>query len=278
MRTISCNDVREALRKVILKCGVELNAPCLKVMQDAVKYESGAARFALEIMLKNADIAKKTDSPLCQDTGMAVIFAEIGQEVAFTDGFIGDALNEGVRLAYADGYFRKSVLDPLTRVNTRDNTPAIIHYEIVPGDGFKAHVMLKGFGSENMSRLFMLSPSDGLSGVENAVVRSVLEAGGNPCPPVVVGVGIGGTMEKAALMSKHALLREIDAENPDPALAELEKKLTSKINESGIGSQGFGGKLTCLGVLIEKYPTHLAGLPVAVTMQCHAVRHGSFTL
>ncbi len=278
MREISCKTITENLRKTILKCGVTLSPACLNAMKNALDNETGATRFALDIMLQNAEIAEKTDSPVCQDTGMAVVFAEIGQDVKLTDGFIGDAINEGVRRAYADGYFRKSVLDPIDRKNTLDNTPAVIHYSIVDGDGLKISVMLKGFGSENMSRLFMLSPSEGIEGVENAIVRSVAEAGGNPCPPVVVGVGIGGTMEKASLMSKHALLRETDQANPDPFLNDMEKRLTARINDLGVGAQGFGGKLTCMGVLIEKYPTHLAGLPVAVTMQCHAVRHGEFTL
>lgn len=278
MKEISCKTIVENLKNVILRCGITLSAPCLDAMREALDYETGATRFALDIMLKNAEIAEKTNSPVCQDTGMAVVFAEIGQDVKITDGFIGDAINEGVRQAYRDGYFRKSVLDPIDRKNTLDNTPGVIHYSLVPGESLKISVMLKGFGSENMSRLFMLSPSEGILGVENAIVRSVEEAGGNPCPPVVVGVGIGGTMEKAALLSKHALLRETDSENPDPYLNEMEKRLLKRINNLGIGAQGFGGKLSCMGVLIEKFPTHLAGLPVAVTMQCHAVRHGEFTL
>lgn len=278
MKEISCKTITEKLYAIILDKGVNLSPSVLSAMRDALNNETGATRFALDVMIKNAEIAEKTKSPVCQDTGMAVVFVEIGQDVKIVDGFIGDAINDGVRQAYADGYFRKSVLDPITRKNTLDNTPAVIHYSIVKGDGLKISVMLKGFGSENMSRLFMLSPSEGIEGVENAVVKSVQDAGGNPCPPVVVGVGIGGTMEKAALMSKHALLRETDSLNSDPYLADMEKRLYARINELGIGAQGFGGKLTCMGVLIEKYPTHLAGLPVAVTMQCHAVRHGEFIL
>lgn len=278
MRTLSCKLITEEVKKIILKAGVNLDADCLDIMEKALPHESGAAAFALDVTLRNARIAVKNDDPVCQDTGMAVIFISVGQEVLFTDGYIEDALNEGVRQAYNEGYFRKSVLDPIDRTNTGENTPAVIHYSIVPGDKVKIEITLKGFGSENMSRLFMLPPSAGIEGIKESVIKSVAESGGNPCPPVVVGVGIGGTMEKAALMSKHALNRKLYSDNPDAYLNELEKELTDKINALGIGPQGFGGKLTCLKVLIEKYPTHLAGLPVAVTMQCHAVRHGSIEL
>ena len=278
MRTISCKTITEEIKKIILKAGVCLDPDCLKIMEDDLPSESGAAAFALDITLKNARIAVQNGDPVCQDTGMAVVFVTVGQEVSITDGYIGDAINEGVRQAYKEGFFRKSVLDPITRKNTLDNTPAVIHYEIVPGDKLKIDVTLKGFGSENMSRLFMLTPSEGIEGIKNCVIKSVAEAGGNPCPPVVVGVGIGGTMEKAALMSKHAITRSVKSNNPDPSLDELETELTEKINALGIGPQGFGGKLTCLKVLVEKYPTHLAGLPVAVTINCHAVRHGSIEL
>ena len=233
-----------------------------------------AAKFALDIMLKNANIARESNSPLCQDTGMAVVFVKVGQEVNIEGGFISDAINEGVRQAYSEGYFRKSVLDPITRQNTLDNTPAVIHYEIVKGEKLKISVLLKGFGSENMSKLFMLTPSDGIDGIKQAVIRSVKEAGGNPCPPIIVGVGIGGTMEKAAIMSKHCLLREISSKNEDGFLDAMEEELKESINKLNIGAQGFGGKNTVFKVFIEKYPTHLAGLPVAVTLQCHASRHG----
>lgn len=278
MRTISCEQITAEIKKIILSAGVCLDPDCIDVMKKALPHETGAAAFALDVTLKNAEIAQKNNDPVCQDTGMAVVFIEAGQDVHFTDGILTDAINEGVREAYLEGFFRKSVLDPITRKNTLDNTPAIIHYSIVPGDKVKIDVMLKGFGSENMSRLFMLPPSAGIEGIKDSVIKSVAEAGGNPCPPVVVGVGIGGTMEKAAIMSKHALLRSVKSNNPDKYLDELEKELTDKINALNIGPQGFGGKLTCLKVLIEKYPTHLAGLPVAVTMQCHAVRHGSIIL
>lgn len=274
MRIIPCELIAEKVCALILEKGVSIDGECLKIMERALDYETGATRFALDVMLKNAALAKESLSPVCQDTGMVVAFIQIGQEVTVSGGFIGDAVNSGVRKAYADGYFRKSVLDPITRQNTYDNTPAVIHYEIVPGEDLKIQILLKGFGSENMSRLFMLSPSDGIDGVENAVIQTVIDAGGNPCPPIMLGVGVGGTMEKAALMSKHALLRPVSKENPDKVLAEMEKRLIEKLNSTGIGAQGFGGNLTCLGVSIEKFPTHLAGLPVAVTVQCHSVRHG----
>lgn len=274
MKIIPCKLIAEKVRALILEKGVSIDGECLKIMERALDYETGAARFALDVMLKNAALANESLSPVCQDTGMVVAFIQMGQEVRVSGGFIGDAVNTGVRQAYADGYFRKSVLDPITRQNTSDNTPAVIHYEIVPGEDLKIQILLKGFGSENMSRLFMLSPSDGIDGVENAVLQTVIDAGGNPCPPIMLGVGVGGTMEKAALMSKHALLRPVSEINPDKFLAEMEKRLLEKINATGIGAQGFGGKLTCMGVSIEKFPTHLAGLPVAVTVQCHSVRHG----
>ena len=276
MKTISVRTVTEKIREAFLDKGVHICENYLKIMENALEKEESAARFALDVMLKNARVAEKTSSPVCQDTGMAVVFLTIGQDVRFTDGFIGDAVNEGVRQAYKDGYFRKSVLDPLTRKNTLDNTPAVIHYEIVEGEVFRADIMLKGFGSENMSRLYMLSPSEGKDGVERVIAETAINAGGNPCPPVLLGVGIGGTMEKACLMSKKVLMR--DGDNPDEELRDMEKRLTDVINASGTGPQGFGGKLSCLGVKIEKYPTHLAGLPVAVTVQCHAVRHAHFEL
>lgn len=279
MKNISAAAVTEAIKAMFLKIGVSLDKGTKNALQDACESESSpAAKFALEIMLKNADIAESTNSPLCQDTGMAVVFADIGQNVYIEGGFIGDAINEGVRQAYQEGYFRKSVLDPLSRKNTLDNTPAVIHYNIVPGDSLTLAVMAKGFGSENMSRLFMLTPSEGKEGIIKAVVSALTDAGGNPCPPVIVGVGIGGTMEKAALMSKKALFRSLKSVNKSTELDILEQEIVKRINSTGIGAQGFGGKLTALAVFIESFPTHLAGLPVAVTMQCHAVRHAKIIL
>ncbi|GFR36456.1 fumarate hydratase [Thermobrachium celere] len=228
----------------------------------------------LDILIKNSEIAENEKMPMCQDTGMAVVFMEIGQDVHIVGGNLEDAINEGVRQGYIEGYLRKSVVkDPLDRVNTKDNTPAIIHYSIVPGDKIKITVAPKGFGSENMSRLKMLKPADGVEGVKKFVLETVKEAGPNPCPPIVVGVGIGGTFEKAAFLAKKALLRSVDEENKNPYYAQLEKELLEEINKLGIGPQGFGGLTTCLGVNIEVYATHIAGLPVAVNINCHATRH-----
>lgn len=216
---------------------------------------------------------------MCQDTGMACVFVELGQEVQVTDGSLEEAINEGVRQGYGDGYLRKSVVkDPLNRVNTKDNTPAIIYYDIVPGDKMKITVAPKGFGSENMSQIKMLKPSDGLQGVKDFIIKVVKEAGPNPCPPIVVGVGIGGTFDKAANIAKKALIRSVDVRNEDPFYAELEKEMLEAINELGIGPQGFGGKTTALAVNIETYPTHIAGLPVAVNINCHATRHAEIEL
>jgi fumarate hydratase subunit alpha len=279
MRIISAYTVTQTVKAMFLKVGVRMDKDTKTALLNACADEDRTAtKFALEIMTKNADIAEKTNTPLCQDTGMAIVFADIGQNVVIEGGNLEDAINEGVRQAYAEGCFRKSVLNPITRKNTGDNTPAVIHYNIVPGEKLTLSVMAKGFGSENMSRLFMLTPSEGIDGIKKAVVSSAVEAGGNPCPPVVVGVGIGGTMEKAAIMSKRALFRNINSQNEQPELRQLEKEILAEINLSGIGAQGFGGKLTALGVFIESFPTHLAGLPVAVTIQCHAVRHSTTTI
>ncbi|MDD4315865.1 MAG: fumarate hydratase, partial [Clostridia bacterium] len=223
MKTIQASAVTNAVKEMFLQICVLLDNPTKSALQKAAEVESSpTTRFALDVMLKNAEIAAKTRSPLCQDTGMAVVFADIGQDVKIEGEYIGDAINRGVREAYAEGYFRKSVLDPLTRKNTLDNTPAVIHYNILPGNALTLSVMAKGFGSENMSRLFMLTPSEGIAGIKRAVVASVTQAGGNPCPPVVIGVGVGGTMEKAALMSKKALFRSLDEPNEEPLLQQLE--------------------------------------------------------
>lgn len=275
MKTVLFDEIVKKVKATCLKAGCQMNKDAYDCLSKAYMEETlPATKFALDIMLKNANIARESNSPLCQDTGMAVVFAKVGQEVKIEGGYITDAINEGVRQAYSEGYFRKSVLDPITRQNTLDNTPAVIHYEIVKGEELKISVLLKGFGSENMSRLFMLTPSDGIEGIKQAVIRSVKEAGGNPCPPIIVGVGIGGTMEKAAIMSKHCLLRDIGSKNEDSLLDAMEEELKENINKLNIGAQGFGGKNTVFKVFIEKYPTHLAGLPVAVTLQCHASRHG----
>ena len=228
----------------------------------------------LQQLQQNMDIAGKDMIPICQDTGMAVVFLEVGQDVHLTGGNVEDAVNEGVRQGYVDGYLRKSVVkDPIYRENTKDNTPAIIHYSIVPGDRVRITVAPKGFGSENMSRVFMLKPADGIEGVKNAILTAVKDAGPNACPPMVVGVGIGGTFEKCALMAKKALTRPVDEHSEIPYVRELEEELLEKINKTGIGPGGLGGSTTALAVNISTYPTHIAGLPVAVNICCHVNRH-----
>ena len=231
------------------------------------------AREILERIIENYNIADEKAQPICQDTGVACVFLKIGQEVHI-NGDINEAVNEGVRQGYTDGYLRKSVVrDPLDRVNTGDNTPAMIYYELIPGDKVEITVAPKGFGSENMSAIKMLRPSDGLQGVKDFVKQTVENAGPNPCPPIVVGVGIGGTFDKAAFLAKKALMRSVDVPNPKPFYANLEKELLEEINALGIGPQGFGGKTTALAVNIEEFPTHIAGLPVAVNINCHVTRH-----
>ena len=228
----------------------------------------------LQQLQQNMDIAGKDMIPICQDTGMAVVFLEVGQDAHLTGGNVEDAVNEGVRQGYVDGYLRKSVVkDPIYRENTKDNTPAIIHYSIVPGDRVRITVAPKGFGSENMSRVFMLKPADGIEGVKNAILTAVKDAGPNACPPMVVGVGIGGTFEKCALMAKKALTRPVDEHSEIPYVRELEEELLEKINKTGIGPGGLGGSTTALAVNINTYPTHIAGLPVAVNICCHVNRH-----
>lgn len=274
MREISVDLVREAVKEGYLDICVKLDGDVVEALSRAAKEEpQELSRFALDVMVKNAGLAEKENCAVCQDTGMAVVFLEVGQDVHFVGGDLTAAVNEGVREAYREGYFRKSVLTPLSRINTKDNTPAVVHYEIVPGDKIKIRLMAKGFGSENMSRLFMLPPSKGVEGVKESIVSSIADAGANPCPPVIVGVGIGGTMEKCALMSKKALFRKLGSENKEPELTKIEKEVLDRINALGIGAGGYGGKVTALAVFIESYPTHLAGLPVAVTVQCHASRH-----
>lgn len=241
--------------------------------------KSPLGRQILDTLIQNAEIAREERSPMCQDTGMTVVFVRMGQDVRITGGFIEDAINEGVRRGYTNGYLRKSVVrDPLDRVNTGDNTPAIIHYEMVAGDDFHITVSPKGFGSENKSALTMLTPSEGVDGVKRFVVETVSRAGANPCPPIIVGVGIGGTMERAAYLSKKALLRSVGSENQNPTLAALEKELLAAINTLGIGPAGFGGTTTALAVHILTNATHIAGLPVSVNIGCHATRHAEGSL
>ena len=275
MRTVNVDKVTEAIREMCINANYFLSADMKEKLDRAVaKEESPLGKQILCQLQENLQIAGEEKIPICQDTGMAVVFLEIGQEVSLTGGDINEAIQEGVRRGYTEGYLRKSVVgDPLLRENTKDNTPAVIHYEIVPGDQVKITVAPKGFGSENMSRIFMLKPADGVEGVKNAILSAVREAGPNACPPVVVGVGIGGTFEKAALMAKKALVRSPDESSEISWVREMEEELLEKINGLGIGPGGLGGRITALAVNINTYATHIAGLPVAVNMCCHVNRH-----
>ncbi|MEZ4358345.1 MAG: fumarate hydratase [Eubacteriales bacterium] len=273
MREISAAKIGKTVKQLFLKAALCPGEDCLSAIKYAAKTEkSPYGKAILDSLIKNADTAKETGMPYCQDTGMAVVFLDIGQDVHIS-GDIESAVNSGVAAAYEEGFFRKSVLDPITRVNTKDNTPAIIHYFIVPGDKIRVTVAPKGFGSENMSVLKMLNPSDGINGIKKLVTESVLSAGGSPCPPIVLGIGIGGDFEKCALMAKKQLLRDIGSKNPDSFLANLEQTLKDDINALGLGPMAMGGSNYCLAVHIDKYPTHIAGLPVAINFQCHASRH-----
>ena len=257
-----------------IACNME--SSCRAALEKAREGEENpTARFALDVMCDNADIAAKNGFPVCQDTGMAVVFLYVGRELKL-DGDIYKAVNDGVRRGYK--MLRKSVLDPVTRVNTGDNPPAVIHTQIVEGEKIRVEIMLKGFGSENMSKVYMLNPAQGLEEAKRLIIDSVAVAGSNPCPPVIVGVGLGGTLEKACELSKHALFRKLGSSNPDPELDNLEKYLLGEINKLGVGAQGFGGNTTALGVFIEKYPTHISSLPVAVNMLCHCSRAASFEI
>ena len=274
MREITAAQITETVKRLC----VEANCYLPQDVKDRIdlcydREDWPQAREILERIVENYRIADSRPQPICQDTGVACVFLKIGQDV-HVSGSIEDAVNEGVRQGYTEGYLRKSVVrDPLDRVNTGDNTPAMIYYELIPGDKLEITVAPKGFGSENMSQIKMLKPSDGLEGVKNFVVKVVEEAGPNPCPPIVVGVGVGGTFDKAAYLAKKALMRSVDQRNEDPFYAQLEEELLEKINALGIGPQGFGGKTTALAVNIEKFPTHIAGLPVAVNINCHVTRH-----
>jgi fumarate hydratase subunit alpha len=279
MKTLLVGDITLAVRKLCMEACTLLGEDVLQALERAhASEESPVGREILSRVIENAHIAKTENLPLCQDTGMAVLFLEIGQDVHFEGGSLTDAIHEGVRLGYRDGHLRKSVLHPITRVNTGDNTPAVIHTEIVPGDRFKITMAPKGFGSENMSRVVMFPPSAGMDGVKDFIVQRVEESGGNPCPPIVVGVGLGGTFEKAALLAKKALLRPLGTTNPDSLLAELESDLLNRINSLGIGPMGLGGRTTALAVHVNAYPTHIASIPCAVNIQCHSSRHREIEL
>ncbi|MCH5278828.1 MAG: fumarate hydratase [Christensenellaceae bacterium] len=274
MREISSYMIRDAVAQLCIEANCILPSDMRKRIEDARQNEPwDTAKGILDKIIENYNIADENNVPICQDTGVACVFMKIGQEVHISGG-LSDAVNEGVRRGYKEGYLRKSVVaDPLRRVNTGDNTPAMLYTELVPGDKIELTVAPKGFGSENMSRIAMLKPSDGIEGVKAFVLKTVEEAGPNPCPPIVVGVGIGGTFDKAAYLAKSALMRSVDERNPDPFYADLESELLQKINSLGIGPQGFGGRTTALAVNIEKMPTHIAGLPVAVNINCHVTRH-----
>lgn len=280
MRTINVAEITKNIKEMCIESNHYLTPDMEDALKKAIDTEkSPLGRQILCQLQENLKIAGEDMIPICQDTGMAVIFMEVGQDVHFEGGSLFGAINEGVRQGYTEGYLRKSVVkDPLLRENTKDNTPAIVHYDITEGDKVKITVAPKGFGSENMSRVFMLKPADGIEGVKNAVITAVKDAGPNACPPMVVGVGIGGTFEKCALMAKQALTRPINEHSPIPYIKEMEEELLDKINHSGIGPGGLGGSTTALAVNINTYPTHIAGLPVAVNICCHVNRHAVRTI
>lgn len=280
MRELNVQEITAAVKKLCTEANFNLGDDVYNRLKETRECETSAVgKNILGMIIENADIAKNEQVPICQDTGFAVIFVELGQEVHLTDGNLTDAVNEGVRQGYKEGFLRKSIVeDPLRRVNTKDNTPAIIHLEIVPGESLKITIAPKGGGSENMSEVKMLKPADGEDGVKNFVVDRVARSGANPCPPIIVGVGIGGTFEKSAMLAKKALLREIGERNPDNYYADMEVELLEKINKIGIGPQGLGGRTTALELFIEAHPCHIASLPVAVNINCHAARHKSVTL
>lgn len=280
MREIHIDKIIEVVKNLCIEANYFIGDDIKNALQKSKEEEPYAiAEDVLEKILLNDNIAAENKMPMCQDTGMACVFLEIGQDVHFTGGLLEDAINEGVRQGYKEGYLRKSVVgDPIKRVNTKDNTPALIYYDIVKGDKVKITVAPKGFGSENMSRIGMLKPADGLQGVKDFIIETVKLAGPNPCPPMVVGVGIGGSFDKAAYLAKKALTRPINVRNKNEFYKDLEEELLEKINNLGIGPQGFGGKATALGLNIEVYPTHIAGLPVAVNINCHATRHKEYIL
>lgn len=275
MRTITTQEITKAIKEMCIESNHTLSPDMKAVFQAASqKEESPLGKKILDQLEENLIIAGRDMIPICQDTGMAVVFIQLGQEVHIQGGSLTDAVNQGVREGYAEGYLRKSVVsDPIERVNTKDNTPAVIHYEVIEGEALHITVAPKGFGSENMSRVFMLKPADGIEGVKESILTAVKDAGPNACPPMVVGVGIGGTFEKCALMAKHALTRNLEEPSPVPYVRQLEEEMLKKINNLGIGPGGLGGTVTALAVNIETYPTHIAGLPVAVNICCHVNRH-----
>ena len=279
MREIEVAKVTQGVKQAAIAANYEASADLLRALaRGAAAEESESGREIFRQLLENASIAKEERVPLCQDCGLAVVFVELGQDVQLVGGSFEAAIHEGIRQGYGEGYLRKSLCHPLTRANTGDNTPAVIHTEIVPGDRLKLIVVPKGGGSENMSRVHMLKPAEGWAGVKEKVVGTVREAGPNPCPPIIVGVGIGGTFEQAAYLSKKSLLRELGLPNADPELARLEEELLLAVNELGIGPQGLGGRITALAVHLLMQPCHIASLPVAVNIQCHSSRHREVVL
>ncbi len=274
MRWIKRADIVEKVRELCQVANTRLGDDVIRAIKDAMKREeSPVGRDILGQILKNAEIAEKGSKPMCQDTGFAVFFVEMGRDVGISDGIIEDAINEGVRLGYREGYLRKSICDPISRQNTGDNTPAVVHLRQVEGDRLRIVFAPKGGGSENMSRLRMLKPADGVEGIKEFVVNAVDEAGANPCPPIIVGVGVGGTFEKCAMLAKESLLRPLGQHNDDPRWAELEDEILEAVNRTGVGPMGLGGRTTALAVHINAHPCHIASLPVAVNIQCHAARH-----
>jgi hydro-lyases, Fe-S type, tartrate/fumarate subfamily, alpha region len=275
MREIEIEKITKAVKKMCIDANYFLNSDIYEALERAKDSEpSPIGKEMLCQITKNADIAKADNVPICQDTGMAIVFVEIGQEVHISGGSLTDAINEGVRQGYTEGYLRKSVVsDPFIRVNTKDNTPAIIHYNLVAGDGLKIEIAPKGAGSENMSKIYMMKPSDGIEGAKQAILDTIEAAGPNPCPPMVIGVGCGGNFETAALLAKKALLRPVGSHSNKDHIKEMEIELLDKINSTGIGPQGLGGKTTALGINIETYATHIACMPIAVNISCHVTRH-----
>lgn len=278
MRKIDVKTISRKVEEALIQANKVLPENVYDALKKAIDQESEKlAKDVLGQIVENADLAKREFVPMCQDTGMVVVFLEVGFEVSF-NGNVYDAINLGVKNAYDKGYLRKSVVDPITRVNTKDNTPAVINTKLVPGDKVRIIVAPKGAGSENMSQVVMLTPAHGIEGIKKTVLDAIFNAGGKPCPPLIVGIGIGGNLEKSATIAKEAILRELDDINPDPDLQKLEEELLNEINELGVGPMGFGGKTTAIGVKIAKYPTHIASLPLAINIQCHAARHIEFVI
>ncbi len=279
MREVQTDEITKMVRDLFIDSNCNIGDDLLAAYDKGIETdESPVAKEVFKELKENVRIAREEHSPICQDTGLAVVFVELGQDVHIVGGDFNDAINEGVRQGYADGYLRKSSCDPFTRKNVGDNTPAIIHLEIVQGDKIKIMAVPKGGGAENMSRVHMLTPSQGIEGIKDFIVNRLKESGSNPCPPTIVGVGIGGTFERTAILAKKALLRKVGERNPDPKIAEAEKEVLSRINKLGIGPMGYGGTTSCLDVFFEVEPCHIASLPLAVNVQCHASRHKEATI